>query len=75
LNIHIYPSAGTVTDRSEGSCQQFQSHSSDCQLVLTKFDIIHRIDLGKFLPCPSDAVFAMDPHINSVSVCRCNWTG
>jgi hypothetical protein len=38
----------------------------NCQLFLTMLLIIHRLDLGKFLPCPPDAVFAMDPQITSL---------
>ena len=62
--------------QSEVSCQQFQSHISECQLVLTMFEITHRIDLGKVLRFPPDAIFAMEPQITSVCVCvpfHLNW--
>jgi len=61
-------------NQSEGSCYQFQSHSSDCQLVLTKFDIIHRLDLGKFIPSQTAALFAKAPQIRNPCECSCTWT-
>ena len=55
-------------DHSEGSCLQFQSQSSDCQLFLTNFDIIHRLDLGKSVSLMPETDFVSVRHITFVGV-------
>jgi hypothetical protein len=72
-NLILYPSAGTVIDPFwrvllAVSVSQFRLS------VLTQFEIIHRLDLGKFLPSQSEAVFAMDRQITSLCECICTWT-
>ena len=53
--------------QSGGFCQEFQSHSYDCQFILNKFDINKLLSLGNYLPSFPEAIFFMNLQINPLA--------